>query len=341
MGTDLGDLIEPEQISFDHLVNKEIAIDAMNTMYQFLSIIRQRDGTPLKDADGNVTSHLSGLFYRNVKLVEKGVKPVYVLDGSPPDLKAKEAKERRKKREKAEEEWKKLKEEGKMKKAFQKATQSSKLTGEMVEEATQLLDALGIPHVQAPSEGEAQAAWMNAEGQAWAVGGQDWDALLFGADRLVRNLTVTGRRKKQGGGTKHVSPEKIEARAVFDDLGLSREKLTWLAILIGTDFDPGGVHGIGPKRGMDLVQQYDSFDELLEDDKVEWEHDNDPHRILDFFQDPPVDEDVSYSHGSVDRGEVRHILVEKHGFSGDRVASTLDRLEEAQQESQQDLGSFV
>jgi flap endonuclease-1 len=341
MGTDLGDLIEPEEISFEHMLNKKIGVDAMNTLYQFLSIIRQADGTPLKDSQGRVTSHLSGLFYRTTKLIDKGIKPIYIFDGKPPDLKAKEAKERRKRREKAEEEWKRLKEEGKMKKAFTKATQSSKLTGDMIEESKKLLDGMGVPHVQAPSEGEAQAAWMNREGDIWAVGGQDWDSLLFNAERMVKNLTTTGRRKIPGKNAyKTVVPEKIELETALQQLEVRQEQLIWLAMLIGTDFNPGGIKGIGPKTGIKLVREYDSFDALLDDDKVDWKRDNDPHAILDFFQDPPVDKEAEYEFETPDADAVRTLLIQEHGFSEDRVISTLNTLEDASKESQSDLGSY-
>ena len=156
MGVDLGDLVESRDIELSDLNDRKLAVDAMNTIYQFLSIIRQRDGTPLKDSEGNVTSHLSGLFYRNIGLIENGIEPVYVFDGAQPDLKEKESSKRRKKREEAREEWKRLKEEGKISEAYSKATQSSRLTGDMIAESKKLLEAMGISTVQAPSEGEAQ-----------------------------------------------------------------------------------------------------------------------------------------------------------------------------------------
>ncbi|MDY6769271.1 MAG: flap structure-specific endonuclease, partial [Candidatus Nanohaloarchaea archaeon] len=108
MGTDLGDLIEPEEITFEEMNDRVIAVDALNTLYQFLSIIRQPDGTPLKDSEGRVTSHLSGLFYRTAKLFRKNIDVVYVYDGETPEIKAKESSERRKRREEAREEWKEL-----------------------------------------------------------------------------------------------------------------------------------------------------------------------------------------------------------------------------------------
>ncbi len=343
MGSDLGELVDTEEISFEHMNNRKIGIDAMNTIYQFLSIIRQRDGTPLKDSNGNITSHLSGLFYRTGKLLKKNIKPVYIFDGEAPKLKSKEAKERRKKRENAREEWKKLKEEGKLKKAYKKATQSSKLTEDMIIESKKLLDAMGVPYIQAPSEGEAQAAWMNRNGDTWAVGGQDWDALLFGADRLVRNLTITGKRKIPGKQKyRKVVPEKIESEKALEELGISREKLIWLAIMIGTDFDPGGVKGIGPKTGYKLVQEYDSFEKLLEDDKLEdWEPENDPQEILKFFQDPPVDREASFEFGELDRERIVEVLVEEHDFSEDRVNSTAEKIEESMKESQKGLGEYM
>ncbi|MDY6765812.1 MAG: flap endonuclease-1 [Candidatus Nanohaloarchaea archaeon] len=341
MGTDLGELIEPEEIGFEEMNDRTIAVDAMNTLYQFLSIIRQPDGTPLKDSQGRVTSHLSGLFYRTGKLFRKNIDVVYVFDGDVPDLKAKESAERRKQRESAREAWQELKEAGKLDEAFTKATQSAELNEEMLLEAKKLLDAMGVPWIQAPSEGEAQAAAMDRAGSVWAVGGQDWDSLLFGAERMVRNLTITGKRKKQGGGTKEVVPERIDADRVLAELGITREQLVWLGIMVGTDYNPGGIHGIGPKTGLDLVREYDDFDALQQDEKWEWEHDAAPEQIRDFFLHPPVDEDVSFSFPDPDSDQVLELLVEQHGFSADRVSSSLEKYVAARQERQSGLDSFI
>ena len=340
MGVDLGELVEPEEIEFADLNDREIAIDAMNTMYQFLSIIRQRDGTPLKDSDGNVTSHLSGLFYRTINLLENNIRPVYVFDGAPPELKAKEAKERKKKREEARKKWKRLKEEGKISEAYSKATQSSKLTGEMIAEAQKLLDAMGVPYVEAPSEGEAQAAYMVRNGDVYAVGSQDWDCLLFGADTMVRNLTSRKTQKTSGGGRKEVSTEKIELNSMLGQLDISHEKLQWLGILVGTDFNPDGIYGIGPKTALKLVKEYESFEELLEDDKVEWESENEPKAILEFFQDPPV-EDYDYSSGEPSKEKIKEVLVDRHDFSEDRVMKGVSDLESALESRQSGLDSFT
>ncbi len=342
MGTDLGDLIDPEEITFAEMNARTIAVDAMNTLYQFLSIIRRPDGTPLKDSQGRVTSHLSGLFYRTGKLFRKNIDVVYVYDGEVPELKSKESAERRKRREEAREEWERLKEEGKLEEAFTKATQSSELNEEMILESKKLLDAMGVPWIQAPSEGEAQAAQLNREGQAWAVGGQDWDSLLFGAERMVRNLTITGKRKVPGKEKyREVVPERIDADSVFADLDLGREELVWMAVMVGTDYNPGGIHGIGPKTALKLVREYDSFDALQEDEKWEWEHEPSPETIRDFFMDPPVAADEEFTFGEPDGDRVRELLVEEHGFSADRVTSSLEKYLDARAERQSGLDSFI
>jgi len=343
MGVNLGDLVESEDIEFADLNDKEIAVDAMNTLYQFLSIIRQRDGTPLKDSSGEITSHLSGLFYRNINMLENNIRPVYVFDGEAPDLKEKETTKRRKKREEAREEWKKLKDEGKISEAYSKATQSSKLTGDMIKESKRLLDAMGIPYVQAPSEGEAQAAYMAKEdypGDIYAVGSQDWDCLLFGADRMVKNLTTRKTRKTSGGGRKEISTERIELSDVLNQLEISHEKLIWIGVLMGTDFNPDGIHGIGPKTALKLVREYNSWDKLFEDDKVDWKFDTSPEKIIEFFKSPPV-EDIEYSYGEPDKEKIREILVDDHDFSEDRVDSGLDDLTDALTSRQSGLDSFT
>ncbi|MFB6158799.1 MAG: flap endonuclease-1 [Candidatus Nanohalobium sp.] len=340
MGVDLGELVEPEEISFADLNDRVVAVDAMNTMYQFLSIIRQRDGTPLKDSSGQVTSHLSGLFYRSINLLENNIRPVYVFDGKPPQLKAKEAKERRKRREEARKEWERLREEGKISEAYSKATQSSKLTGEMIEEAQKLLDAMGLPYIVAPSEGEAQAAYMVSRSDVYAVGSQDWDCLLFGADTMVRNLTSRKTRKSSGGGRKEVSTERIELKSVLEELDITHEKLIWLGILVGTDFNPDGVYGVGPKTALKLVKKHGSFNELLEDEKVEWKSDNDPEKILEFFRNPPV-EDVDFKFGTPEREDIKDVLVKQHDFSEERVDSGLNDLQAALESRQSGLDSFT
>lgn len=340
MGVNLGDLVEKEDVTFGDLNDKKVSIDAMNTLYQFLSIIRQRDGTPLKDSDGNITSHLSGLYYRNINLLQENIRPIYVFDGQAPELKDKETTKRKKKREEAKEKWEELKEEGKISEAYSKATQSSKLTSDMVKESKELLTAMGIPYIQAPSEGEAQAAVIVNEGRAYAVGSQDWDCLLFGAEKMVRNLTNRRKRKTSSGSTKEINPEIIRLKNVLDELEIRREKLIWMGILMGTDFNPDGIKGIGPKTALKLVKQYDSFDKLFEDDKVDWKSSKEPEEILEFFLNPPVTQDYEIEFSDPDKEKIDEILVEKHDFSQERIDSKYKDLEKAMESRQSGLESY-
>ncbi|MEE9594207.1 MAG: flap endonuclease-1, partial [Candidatus Hydrothermarchaeales archaeon] len=276
MGVQLTDLLAPETIGFEALSGKKIAIDALNTLYQFLSSIRQPDGTPLMDSTGRVTSHLTGLFYRNANLLEYGILPIYVFDGKPPKLKGRVVEARKRAREEARSKWEEARAAGRLEEARTYAQQSSRLTDEMLNESKQLLDALGIPHVQAPSEGEAQAAYMVSKGDAWGVGSQDYDALLFGSPKLVRNLTLSGKRKvprKKEYVT--INPELIYLTDVLSGLGITRDQLIDIAILIGTDFNPKGVGGIGPKKALALVKEYGSAESGLAKKGIEFDFDVD------------------------------------------------------------------
>jgi len=321
MGVKLKDLVPRHETSFSDLSGKCLGVDAFNWLYQFISIIRQPDGTPLKDSKGRVTSHLTGLFYRTVKMLEEGLKPCYVFDGKPPSFK-KVTSSRVKRRERARQEYLKAKEAGDTKKALSKAMQSARLTGEMIEQAKKLLEALGVPVIQAPSEGEAQAAFMVDQGDFYAAATQDYDALLFGSPLVVRNLNVTGRRRK-GGRYVVVNPELIKLSEVLDNIGLSREGLVMLGILIGTDYNPGGVKGVGPKKGLKLVQEHgvDAWKKVEHDWLIY------PPDILDFFMNPPVKKDYNLDWKRPSKKKVMALLVDDFEFSAERIESTLARLD--------------
>ncbi|HEX2021565.1 MAG TPA: flap endonuclease-1 [Candidatus Thermoplasmatota archaeon] len=322
MGVDLSDVVPRVERRLEDFQGKTIAIDGQNALYQFLSSIRQPDGTPLKDRKGRVTSHLSGLLYRTANLVEAGIRPVYVFDGRPPELKRATIEERRERKAKAEAEMQEALEEGDTARAFSKAQQTSHLSREMVEESKQLLAALGIPAVQAPGEGEAQAAHMAARGHVWAASSQDYDALLFGAPRLVRNLAVTGKRKLPGKSIwVDVSPEVVELESVLKELGVTREQLVDAGILVGTDFDPG-VKGVGPKRAVKLVRDKGLLVDVLtflEADVPEAD------QIREIFLKPEVADGYDLAFRPLDEARVRDLLVREHDFGEDRVKATFPR----------------
>ncbi len=329
MGVKLKELVRSKEVDLEDLAGKTIAVDAFNAMYQFLAKIRQPDGTPLMTSWGEITSVHSGVFYRTANLLEKGIIPVYVFDGEKPEFKMETVMERLKVREEAERKWLESLEAGDLEEARKYAQAALNLTDEMVEDAKKILELMGVPVVQAPSEGEAQAAYMCKRGDVWAVGSQDYDSLMFGSPRLVRNLTITGKRKLPGKPVYvEVRPEIIELNQVLKELGITREQLVVLGILVGTDYNPGGVKGIGPKRALEIVKKYRD-DPLKVFSRVEWEFNIDPVRIFEFFMSPPVTEEYSVKLKKPKSDELIDFMVRGHEFSRSRVEKVVKQVEEA------------
>ncbi len=321
MGVNLGDLIPTKSIELEHLAGRTIAVDGYNTLYQFLSIIRQPDGTPLMNSAGEVTSHLTGLLYRTANLVAKGIRLVYVFDGVPPEKKAETIAKRIAVRQEAKKKWDEALEQGNVEQAHSYAQQTSRLTKEMVEQSKEVLSAIGIPYVQAPQEGEAQAAYMCAKGDVWAAGSQDFDSLLFGTPRLLRNMTVTGRRKLPRKNIYiMVKPELI----VLNDVGLSREELIEIGLMIGNDYI-GGIRGIGPKKALAAVRAGKSADEVY----AEHGESIDLTPIRDLFLHPETTDGYALSWNAPDETKALKLLVDRYEFSADRVKSSLAKIREA------------
>jgi len=325
LGVNLGDVIPRRKVALESLSNMKIGIDAYNTLYQFLAIIRGVGGEHLKDSKGRVTSHLSGLFYRNVNLLELGMKLVYVFDGAPPELKAVEIDRRRKQRDEARRQYAVAVSAGDTVSARKYAEASTSLRQDMVVESKQLLDAMGIPWVDAPSEGEAQAAVMAMEGTVDAVGSQDHDSLLFGAPLLARNITISGRRRLPSKNiTIEVEPETISLQETLKALELTREQLIDFGILMGTDFNPDGFKGIGPVRGLKLLKTYHSIDKIEplkeEVSKIDYQ------AIRNLFFHPPAKKGITPSWGELKPDALRAYLVDEHSFSAERVDSAIKRI---------------
>ncbi|MDI9644645.1 MAG: flap endonuclease-1 [Candidatus Verstraetearchaeota archaeon] len=328
MGVNLKDLVRHTPVQLEVLKGRILAIDGYNALYQFLAIIRQPDGTPLQDSKGRPTSHLSGVFYRTVNLLEAGIMPVYTFDGKPPELKAHEISKRAELKEKAKEEYKKAVERGDLAGARKHAQAASRLSTEMVEQAKTLLGIMGVPWVQAPSEGEAQAAYMTMKGDAWATASQDYDSLLFGAPRLVRNLTISGRRKLPNKPVYvNIEPELVKLEEVLGDNGLTREMLIDLGILIGTDFNPEGFSGIGPKKALKIIKEAGSLEEAFKRGLVKQCEGVDYGAIKEIFLRPNVRGDYRLSWGEIDREGLIRFLCYEFDFSPERIEAALDRLE--------------
>ena len=263
MGVLLTPIIVKQQLALDDLRGKRLAVDTNGELYQFLALIRMRDGSPLKDSHGRITSHLSGLFYRTTRLItDYGMELVFVFDGKPPALKFAEIARRRTIKEKYDAEHAAALEAGDLAKAYSKATMTSRLTRDMTDEARELLRLMGLPVVQAPSEGEAQASHMAAKDSVWAAASKDYDCLLFGTPRLVRFLTISGKEfLPSKGAFRAITPEMIDTAALLEHYRITREQLIDLAILVGTDFNDG-IKGIGPKKALKLVSEYGSIEKM-------------------------------------------------------------------------------
>ncbi|MEM2122678.1 MAG: flap endonuclease-1 [Candidatus Bathyarchaeia archaeon] len=325
MGVDLGDLIPRVKVSLDQLSGRSIAVDAYNMLYQFLSIIRGSSGEPLMDQRGRVTSHLSGLFYRSLNMAEKGLKLVYVFDGTPPALKEAELKARARVKNEALVRYREALDKGDLEAVRRYAQMTARLKDEMVEDSRRLLDLMGIPWVQAPSEGEAQAAYMTVKGDVWATASQDYDALLFGALRLLRNLAVTGRRKLPRRDTFiEVEPELIELDRISAYLSLSRVQLVDLGILIGTDYNPGGVRGVGPKTALKLLRDHGSL-ELIVEAEPELGLPENYREIRDVFLNPKVSDDYRLEWRPPDVEGIVSFLCRERDFSEARVRGALEK----------------
>ncbi len=336
MGVELKDLVKPRRLSLEQLGGKVLAIDAYNALYQFLAIIRGESGEPLMDREGRVTSHLSGLFYRNVNLLMLGIKPLYILDGTPPSLKSIEIERRRAAKNEAVTKYMEALRSGNLEDARKYAQATSLIKDYMIEDTKRILEILGIPWLEAPSEGEATAAHLSSIGLAAATATQDYDSLLFGAKRLIRNVTISGKRKLPSRPVYiEVEPEEILLKDLLDNLAITREQLVDLGILIGTDFNPDGFKGIGPATAIKLVKTYGQLENIpeIQDKLAEIDYE----QIRNIFIKPKVAEPIEPRWRGPDRDLLIGFLVKERDFSEERVKHALDRLEEMEARRSQSL----
>lgn len=343
MGVQITELLQLKETSIKELANKVIAVDAHLFLYQFITTIRQRDGSLLMDSKGNVTSHLTGLFARTSNLVRQGLKLAYVFDGKPPELKNKERERRKQIKIDSEKRFKEAAKKQDIAEMKKYAARTSRLTPEMIEEAKKLISYFGLPVIEAPSEGEAQAAFLVKNNDAFAVASQDADSLLFGSPRLIRNLSIAGKRKKTNKlAYETIKPEMIELSENLNHLGIDHDQLIALAMLIGTDYNPGGIKGIGPKNALKLVKKYKSdFDKLFEDAKWPDNFDFPWTDVFYLIKKMPVTDKYELEWKPVDEEKIKKLLVDEHDFSVDRVNSSLNKLAgETQKKQQKSLSDF-
>jgi len=326
LGVNLTPIMVKTVLSLDDLRGKSFAVDANNYLYQFLSLIRMPDGTPLQDSHGNITSHLAGLMFRSTRLMhDYDMQLVFVFDGKPPQLKQHEIMKRREMRQKATQEWQDALKKGDYATAFSKAVMTSRLTQPLIEDAKTLLSLLGVPFVQAPSEAEAQSAYMAMKGDVWAASSKDYDSLLFGAPNLIRYLTISGREWLPSKGiSRLLKPELIELNKLLGSYGITREQLVDIAMLIGTDFNEG-VKGIGPKTALTLIQKHGNVERLPTEIRSKLEAQN-HEAVRRVYMQPEVTADYTIKYGEMNEDGLYKFLCWQRDFSKSRVETVVQRM---------------
>jgi flap endonuclease-1 len=240
---------------------RKVAIDASMSLYQFLIAVRS-EGAQLTNADGETTSHLMGTFYRTIRMVDNGIKPVYVFDGKPPQMKSGELEKRKEKRDEAQAALDKAKEEGNVEEVDKQSRRLVKVTKDHVEDCKTLLKHMGIPFVEAPCEAEAQCAELCKAGKVYGVGTEDMDALTFGTGVLLRHLTFSEARK--------MPIKEFYLDKLLEGFEMNQEQFIDLCILLGCDYCEK-IRGIGPKKAIELVKKFKNIETILENiDKTKY-----------------------------------------------------------------------
>ncbi len=264
---------------------------------------------------------------------------MYVFDGKPPSLKTAEIERRRQIKKDATVKYEKALAAGDMAEARKYAQQTTAMKDGMVEESKQLLEYFGIPYIDAPAEGEATAAHLTNTGQAYASASQDFDSILLGAKRLIRNFTNSGRRKIPNRNTYiEIEPEIIETSKTLESLGVTREQLVDIGILIGTDFNPDGFERVGPKTALKMIKQHSRLEDIPQIQEQLQEIDYE--QIREIFLKPEVADVKEIVFDKVNYEGMTQFLVKERSFSEDRIQSSLNRLKKAIEKKSQNLDQW-
>ncbi len=303
-------------------------MDASIEIHQFLALIRRPDGTLFTDQSGRVTSHLIGLLTRTSRLItEYGMRPFFVFDGRPHQLKKGTLEARRRAREKAETEYAQAVSTGDFSRAWSKAVMTGRVTGDVLADSKRLLSLMGLPWLEAPEDAEAQASFMAAKGQVWAVASKDYDSLLYGTPILARYLTITGREFLPAQRImRRLVPELVKLSNNLNELKITREQLIDIAILVGTDFNEG-VRGIGPKKALGLIRKHGMVENLPEQFKPALS--TALEEVREIFLHPKVLESFEARPPPPDTDGLVSFLSGERGFSEERVTRVAERLVKA------------
>ncbi|KAF9732958.1 Elongation of fatty acids protein 2 [Paraphaeosphaeria minitans] len=312
---------------------RKVAIDASMSIYSFLIAVRS-DGQQLMNESGETTSHLLGLFYRTLRMVENGIKPLYVFDGAPPKLKSGELAKRFQRKTEAQAAQEEAKETGTAEDIEKFARRTVRVTREHNEECRRLLKLMGIPYIVAPTEAEAQCAELARGGKVYAAASEDMDTLTFNTPILLRHLTFSEQRKEP--------ILEIHLDKVLEGLDMKREQFVDLCILLGCDYlDP--IKGVGPSTALKLIREHGTLEKVYETMKASSKYTiPEDWPFVDaraLFQEPDVraadDPECDFKWEAPDvEGLVKFLVEEKH-FSEDRVRSGASKLQRNLKTAQQ------
>jgi flap endonuclease-1 len=312
-----------KKLDIKNYFGRKVAIDASTTIYQFLISIRGQDGANLQTEDGQTTSHILGMFYRTIRMVDHGIKPVYVFDGKPPQMKSGELAKRSAKRDEAQKSLEEAKETGDAEEEAKFTRRLVKATPEHSQECKKLLELMGIPFIQAPCEAEAQCAALCKAGKVFAAVSEDMDTLTFSSPVLLRNLTQPESKK--------LPVSEFNLEKVLEDLGITMESFIDLCILMGCDYCDS-IRGIGPHRALNLIKQHGNIETILENlDKEKYPLPPNFNYVgaRELFLTPDVEDagQVDFKWNKPDEEGLIKFLVEEKGFSKERVLGGIKKLE--------------
>ena len=310
MGVSIKDILTYKVIKLNDLNNKKISIDTFNMLYQFLASIRQPNGEQLKDSSGNITSHLKGLFSRLVYFKKNNIKAIFIFDGEAPELKEKTREIRREKKELA----KKNLENAKREEDYESISKFSKeinyLDEKMINDSITLIELFGFPIIKAIGEGESQSAFMTQKNLVFGSSSQDFDSLLFGAKTLIRNLSISQKRKISGTSMYRESEiELFDLDENLKNLQIDLDDLIIVGILCGTDFNPKGISGIGSKKAIKIVKEYKKdYSKLFKDLKWEDYFNYSWEEVFDIFKNYKTIENTNLEFKQIQKDKIKDFL---------------------------------
>ncbi|XP_052192117.1 flap endonuclease 1 isoform X1 [Diospyros lotus] len=317
---------------FESYFGRKIAIDASMSIYQFLIVVGRTGTEMLTNEAGEVTSHLQGMFTRTIRLLEAGLKPVYVFDGKPPDLKKQELAKRYSKRADASEDLDEALETGNKEDIEKFSKRTVKVTKQHNEDCKKILRLMGVPIIEAPSEAEAQCAALCKSGKVYAVASEDMDSLTFGAPKFLRHLMDPSSKK--------VPVMEFDISKVLEELNLTMDQFIDLCILCGCDYCDS-IRGIGGQTALKLIRQHGSIEKILENinkERYQIPEDWPYQEARRLFKEPLVfsdDGQLDIKWGAPDEEGLIKFLVNENGFNNDRITKAIEKIKAAKNKSTQ------